>query len=149
MEEQKSFFNVKGDVYVTKTDEHGAVEELAFKNLVVTAGKTYIAARMSSNTASVMSHMAIGNSITAAAISDTTLGTELGRVALSVSGGTPSSNTITYSASFPAGTGTGGVTEAGIFNDVTTGTMLCRTVFPIVSKAAGDTLAISWVVSII
>ena len=43
-------------------------------NLVVTAGKGYVASRMKDATATAMSHMAIGSGSTAAAASDTALG---------------------------------------------------------------------------
>lgn len=139
---------LKGDLVITKTSPDGHKEVTTIPNLVVTAGKTYITNRMSSNAAVVMSHMAVGTGNTSAAAGDTTLGVELARVALTVTGGTPSSNTITYSASFPAGTGTGALTEAGIFNDSSSGTMLCRTVYPVVNKGNADVVGISWVVSI-
>lgn len=140
--------SVKGDVILIKTDEYGLSEKTEFKNLVVSVGKTYIASRMASNTDVVMSHMAVGNGSVAAAVSDTSLGVELARVALAVNGGTPSANTITYSANIGAGVGTGALTEAGVFNDSSTGTLLCRTVFPVVNKLAGDSIAISWTISI-
>ena len=44
--------------------------------------------------------------------------------------------------------GTGAVTEAGIFNAGSGGTMLCRTTFPAVNKASGDSIAITWVVTV-
>lgn len=124
------------------------VETLDIPNLVVSVGKTYIASRMTGASASVMSHMAIGSDQTAAVVGNTTLGTELGRVSLTSS--TPSSNSVTYVATFPAGTGTGDVKEAGIFNASGSGqgTMLCRTTFPIVTKQAGDSIAITWVVTV-
>lgn len=138
-----------GDVFITKTDTiTGETVTIEHKNLVVNAGKTHIANRMTANTINVMSHMAVGTGNTAAAAGDTTLDTELARVALSVTGGTPSSNTVTYSATFPAGTGTGALTEAGVFNDTSAGTMMCRTVFPVINKQAADVIAVSWVVSI-
>lgn len=140
--------SVKGDVILIKTDELGHSEKYEYKNLVVSVGKTFIASRMASNTDVVMSHLAIGNGAVAAAVSDTTLGTELARVSLNVNGGTPSANTINYSANVGAGVGTGAVTEAGVFNDTSAGTMLCRTVFPVVNKLAGDSIAISWTISI-
>lgn len=140
--------SVKGDLIVVKTDEFGNVEEKQFKNLVVSVGKTHIANRMAANTINVMSHMAVGTGNTAAVSGDTTLETELARVALTVTGGTPSANTVTYAATFPAGTGTGALAEAGVFNDSSTGTMMCRTVFPVINKQAADTVTITWVVSI-
>ena len=117
-------------------------------NLVVTAGKTWIATLMQSGTGTVMSHMAVGTGTNAAAAGDTTLQTEAGRVALSVSGGTRTNNAIEYEGVFPAGTGTGTLTEAGIFNGTPAGTMLARTVFAAVTKAASDALTITWTVTV-
>jgi len=61
---------------------------------------------------------------------------------------TASTNTVTATATFPAGTGTGAITEAGILNAASAGTLLCRTTFPVVNKAAGDSIAITWVVTV-
>ncbi len=114
-------------------------------NLVVTAGKNYVADRMKNNS-SVMSHMAIGSGTTAAAAGNTALGTELGRVALTSS--TVSNAVVTYVASFAAGTGTGAVTEAGILTAASGGTMLCRTVFSVVNKGSADSMTITWTVTV-
>ena len=76
------------------------------------------------------------------------------RVALTVSGGVASANTLTFDAIFPADTpdvtapATTPVTEAGLFNDVTAGDMLAHTVFAVVNKGEADTMTISWVVTI-
>jgi hypothetical protein len=113
-------------------------------NLVVTAGKGYVASRMKDTTASAMSHMAVGTGATAAAAGDTALGAEAGRVTLTSS--TVSGSGITYSATFPAGTATGALTEAGITNASSSGTLLCRTVFSVVNKQASDAMTISWLV---
>lgn len=114
-------------------------------NLVVTVGKNFIASRMTGST-STMSHMAIGSNNTAAAIADSALGGELGRVA--VSSASTTGAVTTYSATFPAGTGTGAVVEAGIFNAASAGSMLCRTTFAVVNKGANDTLTITWQITI-
>ena len=115
-------------------------------NLVVTAGKGYVASRMKDTTATAMSHMAIGSGSTAAAASDTALGNQLGRVALTST--TVSNAVVTYVASFPAGTGTGAVTEAAILNASSGGTMLCRTVFSVVNKGAQDSMTVTWTVTV-
>lgn len=86
-------------------------------NLVVTSGKNWVAKRMADQD-NVMSHMAIGTGTTAAAASQTALVTELERNALTVAGGTVSSNTVQYAATYGAGDGTGAITEAGIFDTV-------------------------------
>ena len=136
-----------GSLRVVVTGKDGQVkEEHQFKNLVVTVGKEFVASRMVGTASAVMSHMAIGSSSTAAAAGDTALGSELGRVALA--SGTAASNVVTYTATFPAGTGTGAVVEAGIFNAGTAGTMLCRTVFAVVNKGADDAMSVTWTVTI-
>ena len=53
-----------------------------------------------------------------------------------------------YVASFEAGDATGAVTEAGLFNAVTGGDMLCRTVFAVVNKAADDTMTVTWTITV-
>ena len=138
-----------GKVKIQRFDSAGAmVQELNVPNLVVTSGKNYIAAKMVATTNSPvsMTHMAIGTGTGTPGASDTTLGTQTGRVSLSSSN--VSNNSITYTATFPAGTGDGAITEAGIFNSSTDGTMLCRTTFPVVNKSSGDTIAITWVVTV-
>jgi len=140
-------FKVTGDVSIQLFDKDGKVkDERKIKNLVVATGKTFIASRMVGTGSNTMSHMAIGSSNTAATSADTALGTELGRVALGSSGS--SGAVVTYVASFPAGTGTGAVVEAGLFNATPAGTMLCRTVFSVVNKGADDAMSITWTITV-
>ena len=136
-----------GALRVVVTGKDGKVkEEHEFKNLVVTVGKNFVASRMVGTASSVMSHMALGDDNTPAAVGQTTLIGELGRVALA--SGTATNNVVTYTATFPAGTATGAVVEAGVFNDGTAGTMLCRTVFAVVNKGADDAMSVTWTVTI-
>ena len=115
-------------------------------NLVVTAGKGYVASRIKDATATAMSHMAIGSGSSAAAAGDTALGTELGRVSLTSTN--VSAAVVTYAATFAAGTGTGAVTEAGLLNASSSGTMLARTVFSVVNKGANDSMTVTWTVTV-
>jgi hypothetical protein len=138
---------MKGELSIVLRAEDGTVKKsIHVPNLVVTVGKNYIASRIVGTASSIMSHMAIGTGTGTPAAGDTTLGTEAGRVVLA--SGTSSTNTVTYTATFPAGTGTGAITEAGVFNASSAGTLLCRTTFPVVNKAAGDSIAITWVVTV-
>lgn len=136
-----------GALRVVVTGKDGKVkEEHEFKNLVVTVGKNFVASRMVGTASSVMSHMALGSDNTPAAVGQTALIAQLGRVALASA--TATGNVVTYTATFPAGTATGAVVEAGIFNDGTAGTMLCRTVFAVVNKGADDAMSVTWTVTI-
>ena len=128
-----------------KNDKGVVIETREVKNLVVDDGLEYIADRMKNNS-TVMSHMAIGTGSTAAAASDTALGTEAARQALTST--TVTANAVAYVASFGAGTGTGAITEAGILNNSTGGTLLCRTVFSVVNKGASDSMTITWTITI-
>lgn len=120
-------------------------QEQNVPNLVVTTGKGYIAGRMV-GTPTAMSHMAIGSGTAAPAVGDTTLGTELGRVSLTSS--VAAAAVVTYIASFGAGVGTGAVTEAGLFNAGSAGTMLCRTTYAVLNKGADDSLSITWTITV-
>lgn len=135
-----------GHVSIQLFDKNGNTKDSReIKNLVVTVGKEFIAARMV-GTPTEMSHMALGADNTAAAIGNTALGSELGRVALASD--TASAAIVTYTASFPAGTATGAVVEAGIFNAASSGTMLCRTVFAVVNKGVDDVMAVTWAITV-
>jgi hypothetical protein len=137
-----------GDLRIVLHKQDGGEEVFDRKNLVVNTGLNFIVSRMKDATADVMSHMSLGTGTDAAAAADTTLGAEIsgGRVALTTT--TVTANTITYVATFNAGVGSGAVTESGIFNAGTGGTMLCRTVFPVVNKQAGDSMTVTWTVTI-
>tara|TARA_R110002167_G_scaffold195974_3_gene398965 strand:- start:1141 stop:1590 length:450 start_codon:yes stop_codon:yes gene_type:complete len=142
--------NIKlvGNLDITVLDNNGNVKETRKeKNLVVTVGLGFITSRMKDATATAMTHMAVGSDNTAAAAGNTDLGSILGsREALDST--TVSGATVTYISSFEAGEGTGAITEAGIFNAASSGTMLCRTVFATVNKAADDTMTITWTITL-
>jgi hypothetical protein len=143
----KEGMKATGRLSIVVKDKDGNVKEQRdVKNLVVNTGLGFIASRMKDTTDAAMTHLAVGTGTTAAAAGDTALGSELHREALDST--TVSSNTITYVSALEAGDGTGAITEAGIFNAASSGTMLCRTVFDVVNKGASDTMSISWVITI-
>ena len=148
------------------------IEDRFYSNIVVTVGKQWIAQRMKDTAGSPshtiplqMSHMAVGGNAvvgsnpakTTPVVGDTQLSTggspalsELARVGLTTAGGVVSGAVVTYATTFAAGTGTGSLVEAGIFNSATgaAGTMLCKTSFDVVNKAPNDSIAITWTVTI-
>lgn len=146
------------------------IDDRFYSNIVVNVGKEYIAGRMKeSGRPTEMSHMGVGGAatvganppkttpaVTANRLSDTGVYFERARVGLNTAGGTVSGAVVTYSATFGAGVGTGSLVEAGIFNNATaqsaagtaSGTMLCITSFDVVNKAANDSIAITWTVTI-
>jgi len=122
-------------------------QEEEIDNLVVTTGKNFVASRMAGTSSSVMSHMAIGTSSTAAAAGNTALGTESARVSLTST--TVSGNDVVYVGNFAAGTPSTAtaVTEAGLLNASSGGALLARTTFSVINKGTADALTITWTVS--
>lgn len=110
-------------------------------NTVTTAGKQGAADQiLASPSLTKMGWMAIGTSSPAA----TLLGAEVARVAFDSK--TRSGAVVTVVATFPAGTGTGTITEAGTFDVVTANTVnmwMSATSFTH-TKGAGDSLVITW-----
>ena len=118
-------------------------------NLVVTAGKQWVAGRFKDGSIPAeMSHMAIGSADTAPAAGNTALATELNRIALTTDGGTVSTNTVQYDASWTSAAAAYAIKEAGIFNASTGGTMLARTTFAVINKGTDDTVSISWTITV-
>jgi hypothetical protein len=142
------YIRLIGDVNVIRHNEFGEVTlNKSFHNLVVTTGKNFIASRLGGASSPVMSHMELGTSNAAAVVGDTTLVAAISgsRTALtSLTSGVPTANAIRHIATFAAGVGTGNLVEAGLFNASTAGTLLCRTVFGIITKGALDSVTITW-----
>jgi hypothetical protein len=144
---------LKGSVKVQLFDENGNLkQEHENHNLIVTIGKSYLATWLAaaSQAGKFMSYIALGYGTTGPAAGDTVLENEFtgGGNARVVGTLTPSTNTWNNTATFAPGNGTGAVTEAGLFSDLTSGTMFARQVFAAYNKAAGDTLIISWTVTL-
>ena len=138
----------KGDVSIAITKADGTVQNIDIKNKVVDTGLAYIVSRMKDTSATAMTHMELGTGTATAANTDTALGAAISGSRTGLTSTTVSANTITYVASFGPGVGTGAVTEAGIFNASSAGTMLCRTKFNVVNKDVGDSMTVTWTVTV-
>lgn len=142
---------LSGELNIVLKDKDGNVKDTReVKNLVVNTGLAYIISRMVGTDKGVMSHMALGSDNEATAATQTDVKSILGsREAIdSTTINGANGEKVTYVCNFEAGDGTGAVVEAGIFNASTAGDMLCRTVFPVVNKAADDTMAITWTITL-
>jgi len=125
------------------------------RNLVTTVGKALVAGRINaSGTPDPATYIAVGTGTDAAAAGDTALQTEiadsgLSRAAATVSLVTTSTanDTAQMLKSFSV-TGTKAVTESGVLNASSTGTLLCRQVFSAINVVNGDTLQMTWKVAV-
>lgn len=134
------------NVHIVLRGPEGEIKDERFiKNTVTTAGKAGVADQiLGSPTLTKMGWMAIGTGSPAA----TLLGAEISRVAFTSK--TRSGAVVTVVGDWAAGVGTGAITEAGTFDVVTANTvnMWMSNSFAAINKLAGDTLSISWTLTI-
>lgn len=124
---------------------------LNLANLVTSAGKAGIASRINgSGGEAAFTYIAVGTGATAAAAGDTTLQTESSTNGLSRANATASRVTTTVTNDTAqlvntfSVTGTVAVTESGVLNAASTGTLLARQVFSAINVVNGDSLQITW-----
>jgi hypothetical protein len=125
--------------------------EKKVRNLITNAGFALAAGLLNgSGTPAAATYIAVGTGTNAASTGDTTLQTEtatsgLSRAAGSVSLVTTSvtNDTAQITKTFSV-TGTVAVTESGVLNASSSGTLLCRQVFSAINVVNGDSLAITW-----
>ena len=129
--------------------EDGSIEVTVIDNLVTSVGKAVIASLLVfQNTARPPTNIAVGIGGTPPAVTDTTLVSELARVALT------SANAVgavyTAVAVFLPGVGSGALAEAGLFTDTAAnaGKLFARVVFQVINKGLQDTLQITWTVTV-
>lgn len=140
-----------GKLHIELRGPDGKLKEERFvHNIITNAGDAHVADQMSDGGENPMSHMAIGtDDDPAPAVGDTTLNSQLDRNALTsvVQGTAGDDNDVIYVGDWAAGDGTGTIVEAGIFNNSSGGTMLCRAIFTAIPKGGSDTLKITWTVT--
>jgi hypothetical protein len=144
---------LKGSVKVQLIGPDGKIKQQHENhNLVVTVGKSYLTAWLAaaSQAGEFMSYIAVGTGVIPPASGDTALGSEItgGGNSRALGTLTSLSNTWNNTAVFIPGNCTGAITEAGLFSASTAGTMFARQTFSVYNKAAGDTLTISWTVTV-
>lgn len=164
MNSQESL-KLSGRLKIVVTGNDGTVKDTReVDNLVVQSGLRWITESMAktTNSPAAMTHMGIGDSSTIAADGDTDLlGTNKYRRTLTSTTANSSpaagNGNIVYVCTFEtadrlpnhvANSNNSSITEAGIFNASTAGTMLCRTTFPVVNKGDNDTMTITWTITL-
>ena len=132
---------IKGAITLLLTKASGEVEVVHKDNIIVGGGFDFVADAIGNSSArpGVMGWIAVGTGSTAAASTQTALVTELKRNAATY-GHPAGTKVFTFTASFLAGDATGAITEAGVFNASSSGTMFDRVVFPVVNKGSDDSL---------
>ena len=142
----RNTLRIKGRMSLRVLGPDGRVkDERQIDNVITDLGCAHVADQMSDQSNAALSHMAVGSGTGGT----TALNAEEGRVALdsTTQGSGANDNDVVYVAMFPAGTATAALTEAGIFNDASVGTMFNYAAFAAINKGASDSLEITWTVT--
>lgn len=151
----KGFFDAmrpRGIFDVVVFDKDRRIKEVRIsKNLVTNAGFAGIASRINgAGSEAVATYLALGTGTNAAAAGDTTLQTELSTSGLSRVNASASrvTTTVTNDTARLQNTfsvsGTVAVTEAGVLNASSSGTLFARSVFSAVNVINGDSLQVTY-----
>ncbi|MFW6174060.1 MAG: hypothetical protein ACOC5T_09975 [Elusimicrobiota bacterium] len=134
-------------------NEGNLIETVETPNALTNTGFAEVAGLFCSDQSgsyTAFDYIAVGTGTTAATATDTELETEETENGLTraASTGTLETENVTddtaqFVKSFDV-TGSVAVTESGVFNDSSAGTMLCRQTFSEINVADGDTLQITW-----
>lgn len=136
--------NIKGKMKAILKKANGDIEITEAKNLIVDDGFDFICDAIGEpSRPNLMAYIAVGTDDTAAAVTDTTLGSELDRNAATYAH-TSGTKVFTMTATFAAGDATGAITEAGVLNAASSGILLDRLVFDVINKGALDELEIEF-----
>lgn len=130
---------LKGTARAKLVHDDGRVEVYETHNMIVTTGFNLVIASITGvgTRPDVLSHIAIGKGTTSTAASQTALATEVKRQSGTWTW-TPGSSKFTISTTFPKGSVTDLITEGGVFNAASGGSMFDRVVFEHPFQGASD-----------
>lgn len=138
--------NVLIEVHDAKTGALLRSEER--HNLFVLTGRNLIRDALNGTSGTfTISHLGVGTGTTAAASTDTTLGSQVQRDAVTKRTAGSGSLTIQYYLASSAANGST-LTEAGLFNASSGGTMFARVVHTAIAKTASITVTYTWTITI-
>jgi hypothetical protein len=135
----------KVELQVVLCNSEGKVRVFKFQNLILSVGFDFISNAIgnTSTRPACMGWIGVGTGTAAATIAQTSLQTELARIAATYTH-TTGTKAFSFSSTFAAGTATGAITEAGVFNAASNGIALDRVVFPVINKGDTDTLQMTF-----
>lgn len=153
----KSDLKLKGQYILEHFRDGKLIDKKVIDNLITNAGKAEVAGLIGSDTTSGLTafdYIAIGTGTTSAAATDTALEAEIttGGGARSAGTGTRTTTNVTndtfqlvvtfnFTSSFA-------ITESGVLNASSGGTLLSRTTFSTINVANNDSLQVTWKITV-
>jgi len=140
----KDCVKIRGHVRVI--DNHTGIILREADNIVVNVGISHIMALLSGGSETMMTYVAVGSGSTSPTTGDTALEAQIGARA-SATRSSPTAYTIQWQATFGAGVCTGNWYEAGVFNASSSGKMLCRVTYGLLTKGVNDSFTLQYQVT--
>ena len=139
---------MKGHVSVEVIHDDGRTEVIEQDNVVTNDGRDAFAALLAQDTSAFPSHIGVGTSATAAAVTDTALGAEVDRNAILAD--FASGGVATFKSYFSQSEANGStLAEVGMFDASTSGTLMCRSILSVtVAKTSSISLNITWTLTL-
>ena len=151
----KASMGMSGQLSMVLRDKYGFLkEERDGPNTVTDVGIAEIVKLATSEAADAFSHIALGDDDTAEGVTDTTLLSEITTAGAERDASTVTSeqeNTADDTIQLISGwnfTGTLNLKESGVFTASSAGTMLCRKTFTTLVVGSGDSLTVTWKVTL-
>lgn len=136
---------LKGRAILTLTHPDGTSETRCRDNMIVNAGYDFLCNAIGASTRpSAMNYTAVGKGTSAVSATQTALVSELARKSATYTH-TNGTKELTLTTTFGAGEATGAITEAGIINSASGGTLLDRVTFSVINKGTEDELTTKFI----
>lgn len=147
---QRERLGLKGWINFKHFDQQGnLIGEYETPNTIVVDGLAQAAGLINGVVTEAFDHIAIGTGTTAASSSDTALVAEAERASATCSRTTTTETNDTAQLvntfSFNAGSA---ITESGVQDAASVGTILCRQTFSAINVSSGDSLQVTWKVAV-
>ena len=146
---KKEDFGIRGKIKVVLTDKSGKIKRVVEKtNTITELMDAHVADQLSDASGAAIGYMGVGTG-SGQGSSDTGLASSSANVALdsTTQGAGAADNDVIYVATFPAGTATAALTEAGIFQADNNTTLMAYDDFSAINKGASDSLVITWTIT--
>lgn len=139
--------NIKGSLTLTLKKANGDVQVVRKDNIIVNGGFDFICDAIGATSRpACMGYIALGTGTTSPVATQTALVAEIattGRKAATYAH-TAGTKVMTFTTTFNPGEATGAITEAGVLNASSAGTMFDRVLFNVVNKGADDTITVTF-----
>jgi len=145
--------SIKGHMRLELRGPDGELKEVRESpldgNTITVLHDATVADRMAGGADALIDYTGVGTTSGGKTTASTALEAQVARVqnAGNAQGAGADDNDVVHTASFPAGTGTGALVEAGLFTTLATATLHAYQEFAAVNKGAADTLTVTWTIT--